>query len=246
MAGVLRSIYVVAGGQAILGAAALAMGAVRVVRPAQGRRISQEVIGGWAGEAILRLLNINLVVHHDGDWPTGPCFYMSNHSSALDLPVLMALRPPNARSFMKEQYRWYGSLGLVTMLTGTLYTAPQDDHERRVARFKDAEELLRRTGESVYGSPEGTRVEGDEFGPFNRGVFHIVTKLKMPIVPVVILIPKETASGRGIAVNAGEIHVYVGDPISTDDWTEEDVSANKEKVRDHFVAWKKELMNDNA
>lgn len=242
MAGVLRSLYVVGGGQLIFGAAALAMGAVRVARPARGRRISQEVIGGWAGEAILGLLQIKLVVHRDGDWPTGPCFYMSNHSSALDLPVLMALRPPNARSFMKEQYRWYGPLGLVTMLTGTLYTAPQDDHERRVARFKHAEELLRRTGESVYGSPEGTRVEGGEFGPFNRGVFHIATNLGMPIVPVIILIPQETAPGRGVAVNPGEIHVHVGEPIPTDDWRPEDVDANKEKVRDHFVAWKKELL----
>ena len=242
MAGVIRSLYVVAGGQVILAAAALAMGAVRVVRPAEGRRISQEVIGGWAGDAILRLLKIKLVVHRRGDWPTYPCFYMSNHSSALDLPVLMALRPPNARSFMKEQYRWYGSLGLVTMLTGTLYTAPQDDHERRVARFREAEELLRRTGESVYGSPEGTRVEGREFGPFNRGVFHIATKLGLPIVPVVILIPEDTAPGPGVGVNPGEIHVHVGDPIPTDDWTEEDVSANKEKVRDHFMTWKKELL----
>lgn len=241
MANVTGALKVVVGGQVILGAAALAMGATRVIQPKEGRRISQEVIGGWAGDAILNLLKIKLVVHR-GDWPTYPCFYMSNHSSALDLPVLMAMRFPNARSFMKEQYRWYGTLGPVTILTGTLFTAPQDDHERRVARFKHAEDLLRRTGESVYGSPEGTRVTGGDFGPFNRGIFHIATKLKMPIVPVVILIPEDTASGPGIDINPGEIHVHIGDPIPTDDWTEDDVSANKEKVRDHFVAWKKELL----
>ena len=241
MAGVLKSLYVIVGGQAILGVASTAMLAVRIARPRDGRRICQEVIGGWAGDAILKLLKIDLVVHR-GDWPDGPCFYMSNHSSALDLPVLMALRPPNSRSFMKKQYRWYGTLGLVTMLTGTLYTAPQDQHDRRVARFKLAEAILRRTGESVYGSPEGTRVEGREFGPFNRGVFHIATRLKMPIVPVIILIPEDTAQGVGVQVNPGEIHVHVGDAIRTDHWTEEDVDANKERVRDHFVAWNKELL----
>jgi len=242
MAGFLRSLYVVVSGQTIFTIASLAMVAVRLTRGAEGRRICQEVIGGWAGDAILKVLNIDLVVHRDGDWPDYPCFYMSNHSSALDLPVLMALRPPNARSFMKEQYRWYGPLGLVTMLTGTLYTAPQDDHDRRVARFKQAEELLRRTSESLYGSPEGTRVQGGEFGPFNRGVFHIVTKLGMPIVPMIILIPEEAAQGVGVQVNSGEIHVHVGEPISTDDWTEEDLDANKEKVRDHFVAWKMAML----
>ena len=104
MGGVFKSAYVIASGQAILGAAATAMLAVRVARPAQGRRISQEVIGAWAGDAILKALKVKLVVHQEGDWPTYPCFYMSNHSSALDLPVLMALRMPNARSFMKEQF----------------------------------------------------------------------------------------------------------------------------------------------
>lgn len=242
MANPLKALRVVIGGQVVLGAAAIAMTAVRIARPSDGRRICQEVVGGWAGESILRLLDIDLVVHRDGDWPTGPCFYMSNHSSALDLPVLMALRPPNARTFMKERFRWYGSLGIVTMLTGTLYTAPQDQHERRVARFKEAEELLRRTGESVYGSPEGTRVEGGEFGPFNRGVFHIATNLGTPIVPMVILIPEDTASGRGLQINSGEIHVHIGEPIPTEDWTVDELDANKTMVRDHFVAWKKELL----
>ncbi len=242
MASALRSAYVAVSGLSILGAASMAMAVVRVVRPKEGRRICQEVIGGWAGETILKVLGIDLQVHR-GDWPKGPCFYMSNHSSALDMPVLMAVRPPNARTFMKERFRWYGPLGLVTMLTGTLYTAPQEEHDRRVERFKQAEALLRRTGESVFGSPEGTRVTGGDFGPFNRGVFHIATNLKMPIVPMIILIPEETASGTGVQVNSGEIHVHVGEPIATDDWTEDDVDANKEAVRDHFVAWKKELLN---
>lgn len=238
----IRALKVGGGGQLILGAAALAMVAVRLTRPDDGRRVCQEVVGGWAGDAILRLLGVRLVVHRDGDWPQGPCFYMSNHSSALDLPVLMALRIPNARTFIKERFRWYGPLGAVTMLTGTLYTAPQEDHARRVSRFKAAEALLRRTGESVYGSPEGTRVEGGEFGPFNRGVFHIATKLKTPIVPMIILIPNETAAGRGLQIHSGEVHVHVGEPIVTEHWTEEDVDVNKERVRDHFVAWKKELL----
>lgn len=242
MASWFRSLYVVASGQAIFGAASLAMLGVRLTRGSQGRRICQEVIGGWAGDAILRALGIRLVVHRQGNWPEGPCFYMSNHSSVLDLPVLMALRPPNARSFMKERYRWFGPLGWVTMLTGTLYTAPQEEHDRRVARFKQAVETLRRSGESIYGSPEGTRVSGGELGPFNRGVFHVATLLGVPIVPMMILIPEDTASGVGVQVNPGEVHVHVGAPIPTVDWNVADLDANRDSVRAHFVAWKKELL----
>lgn len=237
-----RTLYIVTGGMGILCAAATAMTVVRLLRPREGRRICQESIGGWAGEAILDWVGVSMKVHKGPAWPEGPCFYMANHSSSLDLPILMALRLPNARTFMKERFRWYGPLGLVTMLTGTLFTAPQEDHERRVRRFKRAEEILRASGCSAFGSPEGTRVPGPEIGPFNRGVFHLVTRLGIPIVPLMILIPESSDPGRSVSVEAsGVVHVHVGEPIDTSGWQEEDIDKNKEAVRDRFVAWNEEL-----
>jgi putative phosphoserine phosphatase/1-acylglycerol-3-phosphate O-acyltransferase len=237
-----RSLYVFTGGMGILSVAAAAMAATRVLRPRDGRRICQESIGGWAGDALLRFVGLEMQVHGAPPWPQGPCFYMANHSSSLDLPILMALRFPDARTFIKERFRWYGPLGVVTTLTGTLFTAPQDDHARRVARFQAAEEVLRRTGCSVFGSPEGTRVPGPEIGPFNRGVFHLVTRLGIPIVPVLILIPEGSDPGKSVSVGGpGVVHVHVGEPLDTSQWREEDVDANKERVRDLFVNWNEEL-----
>ena len=242
MMSIARSLVVFTKAMGILTAAAGGMVMVRAVRWRDGRRICQEQVGGWAGDALLRMVGISMNVH--GTLPDShtPHFYMANHSSSLDLPILMALRLPNARTFLKERFRLYGPLGLVGMLTGTLYTAPQDQHERRVARFKHAEAVLKKSGCSAFGSPEGTRVTGTEIGPFNRGIFHIVTHLKLPIVPVLILIPQEIDPGRSIAVGApGEIHVHLGDPIDTQHWRVEDLEENKERVRDHFVAWNKAL-----
>lgn len=228
----------------ILAAAAGAMVAVRAVRWRDGRRICQEQIGGWAGSSLLRLLGVSMSVHGTLPEMSGPCFYMANHSSSLDLPILMALRLPDARTFLKERFRLYGPLGLVGMLTGTLYTAPQAQHARRVARFKRAEATLRRSGCSAFGSPEGTRVTGPEIGPFNRGIFHIVTNLKLPIVPILILIPEDSDPGRSISVDsAGEVHVHIGEPMDTRQWREDEIDANKEAVRAHFVAWNKRLRN---
>lgn len=239
---VLRSTRVFLGGMGILTVAAGAMIPIRLLRPRDGRRICQEQIGGWAGDAILRWVGVEMQVHGAPPWTQGPCFYMANHSSSLDLPILMALRLPDARTFLKERFRWYGPLGLVTWLTGTLYTAPQEDHERRVALFREAEEILRASGCSAFGSPEGTRVPGREIGPFNRGVFHLVTKLRLPIVPILILIPEDSDPGRSISVeNTGVVHVHVGTPIDTSLWREEDIDRNKEQVRSHFVAWNEEL-----
>jgi putative phosphoserine phosphatase/1-acylglycerol-3-phosphate O-acyltransferase len=229
------------GGQLVLGAATAAMAAARLAKRGGGRRFCQERIGGWAGDALLRLNEIELRVHRATPPLEGPCFYMANHSSSLDLPILMALRLPDTRTFIKERFRWYGTLGSVLVLTGALFTAPQDDHARRVQRFQDAEDLLRRTGESVFGSPEGTRVLGLEIGPFNRGVFHLATVLKHPIVPILIAIPPEIDPGAGIAAKPGTVDVYFGEPIDTSDWTVDAIDANRERVRDHYVAWSKEV-----
>lgn len=236
-----RAFKSVVGGQAVLGAASVAMAGAHLLRGDQGRRISQERIGGWAGQSILRLNDCTLRVH--GAPPKdGPVFYMANHSSSLDLPVLMALRLPNTRTFIKERFRWYGTLGTALSLTGALYTAPQQEHARRVQGFKDAEALLRASGESVFGSPEGTRVPGPGFGPFNRGVFHLALALQRPIVPLLIRIPPEVDPGAGVAAKQpGTIDVHFGETIPTSDWTLAELDTHKARVREQLVAWSEEL-----
>lgn len=242
MVGGLRAAVIFFVGLLVLTLAALAMLVVRVLRPWQGRRVCQEVIGAWAGDVLLWMVGVEVVVHGGGAWPEGPCFYMANHSSSLDMPILMSLRLPNTRTFIKERFRWYGPLGLVLALTGSLFTAPQEQHERRVARFIQATERLRRTGDSAFGSPEGTRVTDGQIGPFNRGVFHIVTELHLPIQPLLIVIPASADPGKGVNARAGVVHVYVGERVDTSGWTVEDIDRNKEAVRDRFVTWREEIV----
>jgi putative phosphoserine phosphatase/1-acylglycerol-3-phosphate O-acyltransferase len=232
-----RTLKVFLGGQAVLGVATGVMAAARLARRGRGRRFCQERVGGWAGDALLRLNGIELRVHQEVPLPKGPCFFMANHSSSLDLPILMALRLPNTRTFIKERFRWYGTLGSALVLTGALFTAPQEDHHRRVQRFREAGELLARTGESVFGSPEGTRVPGLGIGPFNRGVFHLAIELKHPIVPILIAIPPAIDPGSGIAAKPGTVDVYIGAPIDTSTWTLDALDAHRDAVREHFVAW---------
>ena len=62
--------------------------------------------------------------------------------------------------------------------------------------FQAAERVLRRTGDSVYLSPEGTRITGGTIGHFNKGTFHLATDLRVPIVPLFIDIPPETVASH--------------------------------------------------
>ncbi len=193
-----------------------------------------------ATRIILRVWGVRLVVHRDGPWPSGQCVYVANHTSSLDLIALVAIGMPRTRFFLSGFVKWYGPIGILASLIGTFYTVLQDRPDERRRIFARADRILRRTGESVFLSPEGMRVLTGDIGAFNKGAFHLATSLKAPIVPLYFSIPREINPGKGLAPQAGTMEVFVKAPIETTDWSLNDLVRNKEAVRDLFVAWNRE------
>jgi 1-acyl-sn-glycerol-3-phosphate acyltransferase len=174
-------------------------------------------------------------------WPSCQAVYVSNHTSTLDLFILVALGLPNTRFFLSGFVRKFIPLGIIATMMGTFFTVPQAFPERRRRIFARAAETLRRTGESVYLSPEGGRITTGEIGHFNKGSFHLATVLKAPIVPLYFRIPREMDPGIGYAAKPGVVDVYVLPAIETATWREADVVENKERVRAVFVRTHEEL-----
>ena len=147
--------------------------------------------------AILRLYGIRIRVHRAEPLPRTQTVFVSNHTSTLDLFVLVALGLPNMPVLPERvpAESWFRS-------ASSAGCSARSSPFRRIARmsasqiFKRAERVLRRTGESVYLSPEGGRVTTGEIGRFNKGAFHLATNLQAPIVPFYIRIP---AGGRPAA-----------------------------------------------
>lgn len=216
--------------------AALAMLLVQAVTLFRARRFCAERIGKVLGYAVLALAGVRLVVHQDRPFPESQTIYVANHSSTLDLFVLMALALPNTRFFMKRKYLLFGPLGLLAALTGTFFTPPQSMPEARRQLFEKAEKTLRRTRESAFLSPEGTRVTTGEIGPFNKGAFHLAMSLRAPIAPLFIEIPRDIDPGKGIRVLPGTVQVHVMEPVATASWRIEDLERNRDALRDRFVS----------
>lgn len=187
---------------------------------------------------ILWLYGINVRVHGPARgtgsvdvFPRGQTVYISNHTSTLDLFILVALGLPNCRFFLSGFLRKWIPLGIISWMMGTFFTVPQSRPEERRRIFKRAGEVLRRTGESVYLSPEGGRITTGDLGHFNKGAFHLATVLRAPIVPIYLHIPRAINPGRGYWGARGTVDVYVLPAIHTTDWKETDVVQNKERVR---------------
>jgi 1-acyl-sn-glycerol-3-phosphate acyltransferase len=200
----------------------------------QARRL-YAAVARRAGLAVLGLYGVRVRVVQQGPFPSTQTIYVSNHTSTLDLFVLVALGLPNCRFFLSGFLRKFVPLGVIAWMMGTFFTVPQDRPDERRRIFQGAERTLRRTGESVYLSPEGGRITSGEVGHFNKGAFHLATNLKVPIVPLYFAIPHETDPGRGYDARPGVVTVDVLPAVDTRSWTIDDLLLNRARVRELFV-----------
>ena len=185
---------------------------------------------------ILRIWRVRLHVH--GTFETArQVVYVSNHSSTIDLFVLVALALPNTRFFLSGFLQKLIPLGILARLMGTFFTVPQDRTAERRRIFQRACAVLRRTGESVYASPEGGRIVTGGIGPFNKGAFHLAAALGAPVVPLYFLIPSAMDPGMGCDVRPGLVQVFVKPAIDTTGWHVDEARARADEVRALFVEW---------
>src|SRR5204863_10179881 len=115
------------------------------------------------------------------------------------------------------------------------WTVAQECPEKRKRICERAARRLRRSGESVYLSPEGERVTTGKIGPFNKGAFHLAADLGAPIVPLFIAIPAGANPGMGLNAGACRVDVYVKPPIDTRSWRIDQIEAHRDSVHDAFV-----------
>jgi 1-acyl-sn-glycerol-3-phosphate acyltransferase len=215
----------------VVAVALLVLGFVTAFR---ARRLYSAIVRG-AAVVLLRMYGIRVRVQQDQPFPRTQTIYVSNHTSTLDLFVLVALGLPNCRFFLSGFLRKYVPLGVIAWLLGTFFTVPQDRPAERTRIFMNVERVLRATGESVYLSPEGGRITSGAIGHFNKGAFHLATNLRVPIVPFYIHIPSAIDPQLGYDARPGVIEVHVLPAIDTRQWTLDNLTDNAARTRELFV-----------
>lgn len=231
----------IAASMAVMSTGAIVMLGAAILTGFRLRRFYSESIAGPMGKALLRIFGVRFVVHASEPFPERQVVYISNHTSTIDMFVLIALGLPNARFFLSGFLRKLLPLGLIGYLIGIFWTVPQDYPQRRRAIFMRAAHVLERSGESVYLSPEGERITSGRIGHFNKGAFHLATALRAPIVPLFIAIPRGSDPGKGLDARPGTVQVHVGAPIDTSTWHVEDVERNRDAMRRYYERWHEAL-----
>ncbi len=231
---------------AVMAMGALVMLLIALVTGFRLRRFYSECLAQMLGRIVLAIFGVRFVVRRAAPYPAGQVVYISNHTSTIDVFVLVALGLPNTRFFLSGHLRKLLPLGLIGYLIGIFWTVPQEFPDARRRIFRRAAACLRASGESVYLSPEGERITSGRIGAFNKGAFHLAADLRAPIVPLFIRIPRAIDPGKGLAARAGTVDVFVGAPIDTRSWNIDAIATHRDAMHAHYVRWHAELVGKDG
>ena len=164
----------------------------------------------WA-RVILGAAGVNPTLELVASLPDGPVVFVSNHKSALDIPILFAALPRPFRIVYKSSLLYIPLLGLY--LAASRHVAIDRSRAFRAKRSLAAAARRIRNGVSVALFPEGTRSGDSPMGSFKRGSFKLAVEAGTPVVPV-SLVGLDRIVGRGWIV-PGRVRVRIHEALLT-------------------------------
>jgi 1-acyl-sn-glycerol-3-phosphate acyltransferase len=149
----------------------------------------------------------------------GPCVYVSNHQSMVDILAVFATYLPY-RWVSKRENFFAPFLGWTMWLNG--YVPLKRGHLPSIRRMLRRCETELRAGNSLFLFPEGTRSDDGELKAFYRGAFWLAVRNGVPVVPVVIegtrnILPKRSFLIRPQAVEVSVLPPVDARPFGRDD-----------------------------
>eukprot|EP00980_Cylindrotheca_fusiformis_P015863 scaffold4637_cov128-Cylindrotheca_fusiformis.AAC.34 len=160
----------------------------------------------------------------------GPCLFVANHASWLDIPVLCTVLDPVFKFIAK------GELAKVPCI-GTQLTGVSNSNLGEVGSLELRRSLPQQfVGVPIMAFPEGQRSQDGHLMDFKGGLFLMAAKTNVPIVPITISHTHAVMPSNALfpfQSGAGKLHVHVHDPIDAQGKTEEELA---ESVRAAFIS----------
>jgi 1-acyl-sn-glycerol-3-phosphate acyltransferase len=220
---------------AILATAVLSLVAclVGLVWPEAARSLSVF----WS-RLLLGLFRVGVTSEGLSNLPAGPAVYAANHSSALDILVVLAHLPVDVKIVYKKSLSLVPLLGWSIAISGHI---PIDrSNPFRARRSLDAAARRIRGGTSVLVFPEGTRSRDGSVGHFKRGSFGLAIAAGAPVVPVSIVGVKALVPRGLFSTRPGSVRLRVHPAMPVAGRPADSAQALAEEVRQVVEAGCKE------
>lgn len=154
----------------------------------------------------------------------GPCLYVANHASWLDIPVLCTVLDPVFKFIAKGELSKVPCIG--TQLSGGEHILiDRDDRKSQLRTFKETIGWLKK-GVPIMAFPEGQRSKDGHLMDFKGGLFLAAVKTGVPIVPITLSHTHAVMPSNSffpVQPGANKLHVHIHDAIDTDSRTEEEL-----------------------
>lgn len=161
---------------------------------------------------------------------SGPAIYVTNHTSALDIFISMAICPYGGCGIGKKEVVRIPFFGWAYWLSGHLLI-DRGNREKAVASMNKLSKFVNDKKLSIWIWPEGTRSMDGKLIPFKKGFVHLALATGLPIIPVVLHGAYKRWPAKTMQFYPGEVRVEVLDPIKTDDWTKKTIDKHIEEVK---------------
>ena len=187
--------------------------------------------GKIIGPVVSRLVGAK-VINPDSKKLTdsAPAIFVTNHSSALDVFIGMALCPYGGCGVGKKEVLRIPFFGQAYWLAGHLLI-DRGNNAKAIASMAKLSDFVKSKDLSIWIWPEGTRSIDGKLIPFKKGFVHLALETGLPVVPVMLHGAHEVWPAKTMQFYPGNVEIEVLDPIKTDKWSKSTVDDHVEHVK---------------
>ena len=177
-------------------------------------RLMREAYLRW-GANMMRLCGARWQLRGYEPEQAGRMCFVGNHLSTIDIPLVLV----GSRSM--TYFMAKASLFKIPIFGRVMYASGQIPVNRSSARetIKSIDAMAEKLKEhiaSIAVFPEGTRSKDGVLLPFKRGVFKIVKRVQLPLVPFHIIGTNLVSNKNRLVVRKGTVAIRFGEPIDAE------------------------------
>eukprot|EP00586_Coscinodiscus_wailesii_P002044 CAMPEP_0172484360 /NCGR_PEP_ID=MMETSP1066-20121228/11801_1 /TAXON_ID=671091 /ORGANISM="Coscinodiscus wailesii, Strain CCMP2513" /LENGTH=359 /DNA_ID=CAMNT_0013248825 /DNA_START=78 /DNA_END=1157 /DNA_ORIENTATION=- len=173
--------------------------------------------------------DVNFIKEHDG-----PCLFVANHASWLDIPVVCTVLDPVFKFISKGELAKVPCIGH-QLKGGKHILIERDDRRSQLRTFKEGVGWLKK-GVPLMAFPEGKRSKDGRLMEFKGGLFSMAVKCNVPIIPISISNTHAVMPSYSlfpVQHGAGKLSVHIHSPIHAEGRTDAELS---ELVREAIIS----------
>ena len=155
--------------------------------------------------------------------------FAPNHSSSLDIPLMLGFTPLWLVPIAKKELRWIPFLGWAMKLAGHIFI-DRSNHEKAMGSINKIKNSIKKRPRSILLFPEGSRTNNGQLRRFKTGGLTLGIKTKLDIIPVLISGTYSSLKKGSVKFSRNLLTIDFGIPIKVENYSEHQRKSLSEKV----------------